>query len=95
MQTYPSHIVRNYFFFSGGSKEIVSYEDIEKFRQDTGASSVMIARAAEWNPSIFRPQGKLDLFEVVRKYLRIVRHGLAFNKPKYVPEFEIRLIFII
>ena len=49
------------------------YKDIEKFRQEAGASSVMIARAAEWNPSIFRVQGKLDLFEVIRRYLRIVR----------------------
>ena len=60
------------FLNSGGSKEIRRYEDIAKFREATGASSVMIARAAEWNTSIFRKEGKLPLFDVVREYLKIV-----------------------
>lgn len=59
-------------FYSGGSKEILCYEDILKFRESTGASSVMIARAAEWNTSIFRKEGKLPLFDVIREYLKIV-----------------------
>lgn len=44
---------------SGGSDEIQSYEDIDKFRNDCGASSVMIARGAQKNISIFRGEGKL------------------------------------
>ena len=63
---------------SGGSKQILCYEDIEKFREECGSSSVMIARAAEWNPSIFRPQGKLDLLHVVREYMRKVSERLGF-----------------
>ena len=31
---------------------------IKKFWKETGASSVMIARAAEWNPSVFSPDDK-------------------------------------
>lgn len=42
---------------NGGSKEIEKYCDILKFREACGASSVMIARAAEWNCSIFRKNG--------------------------------------
>lgn len=43
---------------NGGSKEIKKYEDILKFRELSGSSSVMIARAAEHNVTIFRKEGK-------------------------------------
>lgn len=33
------------------------FGDILKFRELTGASSVMVARAAQWNVSIFRKKG--------------------------------------
>lgn len=42
---------------NGGSRDIEKYEDILKFRKECGSSSVMIARAAEWNVSIFRKEG--------------------------------------
>lgn len=47
---------------NGGSRDIENYNDILKFRQECGASSVMIARAAEWNVSIFRKEGS-DIFK--------------------------------
>uniref|UniRef100_A0A158RDJ5 tRNA-dihydrouridine synthase n=1 Tax=Hydatigena taeniaeformis TaxID=6205 RepID=A0A158RDJ5_HYDTA len=41
---------------NGGSRDTIRlHEDIEFFRQATGASGVMIARAAMWNPAIFAP----------------------------------------
>lgn len=43
---------------NGGSDDIQCYEDIEKFRNDCGASSVMIARGVQKNVSIFRKEGK-------------------------------------
>ncbi|XP_038050372.1 tRNA-dihydrouridine(20) synthase [NAD(P)+]-like isoform X2 [Patiria miniata] len=56
---------------NGGSKEhITTYEDIERFRQQTQASSVMIAREAQWNTSIFRRQGKLPHDDVIKGYLK-------------------------
>ena len=58
------------FIFSGGSGEIKCFEDIEKFKQATGCSSVMLARAAEWNPSIFRREGFVATDDLVRSYLR-------------------------
>lgn len=58
--------------FSGGSKEIKTFGDIEKFRQDTNASSVMLARAAMWNPSIFRKDKCLSIETVIDEFLRIV-----------------------
>ncbi|CRL01559.1 CLUMA_CG014269, isoform A [Clunio marinus] len=56
---------------NGGSKEIEKFSDILQFKKLCGVSSVMIARAAEWNVSIFRPKGMLPLMEVIRKYLAI------------------------
>jgi tRNA-dihydrouridine synthase 2 len=61
---------------SGGSKEIKVFEDIAVFKQATGCSSAMIARAAEWNPTIFRAEGKLPLLEVVKEYVKAVSEFL-------------------
>ena len=45
-----------------------THAGIRKFWKDSGASSVMIARACEWNPSVFRSNGeKADIFEVSSK----------------------------
>lgn len=44
---------------NGASNEIESFEDIEQFRNDCGAASVMIARAAQKNISIFRKEGEI------------------------------------
>ncbi|RZB62221.1 Dus domain containing protein [Asbolus verrucosus] len=57
-------------YSSGGSKEIEVYEDIIKFKNECGCSSVMIARAAEGNCSIFRQRGLLDLEDVIVDYLK-------------------------
>lgn len=43
---------------NGGSRDIEKFSDILKFREQTGASSVMVARAAQWNVSIFNKKGK-------------------------------------
>lgn len=55
---------------NGGSDDVTCFDDIEKFRQVTGASSVMLARASESNPSIFRKEGLLPLDQVIRSFLR-------------------------
>ncbi|XP_062857781.1 tRNA-dihydrouridine(20) synthase [NAD(P)+]-like [Trichomycterus rosablanca] len=56
---------------NGGSVDPVkSYDDIEKFRSATGASSVMLARAAMWNPSIFSKQGMVSVDEAMEEYMK-------------------------
>uniref|UniRef100_A0ABZ3NNK1 Dihydrouridine synthase 2 n=1 Tax=Rattus norvegicus TaxID=10116 RepID=A0ABZ3NNK1_RAT len=56
---------------NGGSHDhIQQHLDIEDFRQATAASSVMVARAAMWNPSIFLKDGLRPLEEVMQKYIR-------------------------
>lgn len=42
---------------NGGSDDIHCFEDIEQFRKDCGAASVMIARGVQKNVSIFRKEG--------------------------------------
>ncbi|OAD54784.1 tRNA-dihydrouridine(20) synthase [NAD(P)+]-like [Eufriesea mexicana] len=55
---------------NGGSKEIQKYSDIFKFKEITGCSSVMLARAAEWNCSIFSKDGLLPMNDVIKSYLK-------------------------
>lgn len=61
-----------YLLTSGGSKEINCYDDIERFKQSTGCTSVMLARAAQWNVSIFRKQGLYSVDQVIHDYLKYV-----------------------
>lgn len=70
--------------FSGGSHDhIHEYVDIEDFRQATAASSVMVARGAMWNPSIFLKEGLWPLEEVMQKYIQYVRL-CAFSKQTFL-----------
>ncbi|XP_034143958.1 tRNA-dihydrouridine(20) synthase [NAD(P)+]-like isoform X2 [Esox lucius] len=67
---------------NGGSLDLIkAHADFEEFRKATGASSVMVARAAMWNPSVFRSQGLLAVEEVMKEYLKYaVRYdNHAFN----------------
>ncbi|CAG2112975.1 unnamed protein product [Medioppia subpectinata] len=57
---------------NGGSDEIGVHADIKRFRQSTGCSSVMIARAAQKNCSIFMARDELlPMDEVIKQYLEL------------------------
>jgi tRNA-dihydrouridine synthase 2 len=53
--------------------DVFKYEDIEKVKQITTCSSVLIARGALWNCSVFQPKPipaidvALDLFDKVTR----------------------------
>ncbi|XP_042294008.1 tRNA-dihydrouridine(20) synthase [NAD(P)+]-like isoform X3 [Sceloporus undulatus] len=70
---------------NGGSHDFIKeYSDIEAFRKATGASSVMIARAAMWNPSIFRKEGPCLLKDVMQEYIKYaVRYDNHYTNTKY------------
>ena len=74
---------------NGGSSNnrnsnINTYEGLRAFWTESGAASVMVARAAEWNPSVFRAEGKLEVAEVMEQYLRLaVSFDYPFNIVKY------------
>lgn len=64
--------------YSGGSLDLVKVNgDIDDFREATGTSSVMLARAAMWNVSIFSKQGPFPVEKIMEEYLKYV--GLLFN----------------
>ncbi|KAL2622596.1 hypothetical protein R1flu_002801 [Riccia fluitans] len=50
--------------------DVFEYEDFQRIKDSTGAASVMVARAACWNVSVFRPQGKLPWEDVKREYVK-------------------------
>ncbi|XP_013884938.1 tRNA-dihydrouridine(20) synthase [NAD(P)+]-like [Austrofundulus limnaeus] len=67
---------------NGGSLDLVkTNSDIENFRRAAGASSVMLARAAMWNASVFSSNGPVLLEQVMEEYLKYaIRYdNHAFN----------------
>lgn len=68
------------FLCSGGSQEIIrEFVDIEAFKSLTAASSVMLARAAMWNPSIFRREGVLSIDDVIHDYIEHVSKPFFYS----------------
>ncbi|XP_051884237.1 tRNA-dihydrouridine(20) synthase [NAD(P)+]-like isoform X2 [Pristis pectinata] len=74
-----------HFCMHGGSQEIIKdFAGIEAFRWATNASSVMVARAAMWNPSIFRKEGLLPAEKVLKEYLTYaIRYDSHYSNTKY------------
>lgn len=69
---------------NGFSKEIMTYRDIQRYKEICGTSSIMIARACEWNCSIFRPQGLLPILDLITMYLKLaVTYDNSFPNTKY------------
>ncbi|XP_067640494.1 tRNA-dihydrouridine(20) synthase [NAD(P)+]-like isoform X2 [Eurosta solidaginis] len=69
---------------NGGSKEFQKYEDLLSFRSKCDASSVMVARAAQLNVSIFRKDGMLPMDDIIVKYLKLsVDYDNAAHNTKY------------
>ncbi|RZC29264.1 tRNA-dihydrouridine(20) synthase [NAD(P)+]-like [Glycine soja] len=50
--------------------DVFEYDDFERIKSATGASSVMVARGALWNASMFSPEGKVSYEAVKREYIR-------------------------
>ena len=65
--------------------DIYTLEDGYNIKKETGANSLMIARGAQNNCSIFRSQGLLPIYDVSKRYIQIAAQ-LDHNKinTKYV-----------
>lgn len=50
--------------------DVTEYSDFQRIKDATGASSVMVARGAVWNASVFRPEGKLFWEDVKKNYVK-------------------------
>ncbi|XP_025021095.1 tRNA-dihydrouridine(20) synthase [NAD(P)+]-like isoform X2 [Python bivittatus] len=70
---------------NGGSHDFIKeYSDLRTFQEATTASSVMVARAAMWNPSVFRKEGSLPLKDVMQEYIKYaVRYDNHYTNTKY------------
>jgi len=74
---------------NGGSSnnrnsQINTNQGIRSFWEETGAASVMVARAAEWNPSVFRSGEREDIMVVIQKYFSYaIEYDYPFNIVKY------------
>ncbi|KAG0183332.1 hypothetical protein DFQ28_000944 [Apophysomyces sp. BC1034] len=65
--------------------DIYTQEDIPKVKAMTNASSVMIARGAQYNPSVFRQGGLLSYEEAVDTYIKkCIDVDNVFQNTKYV-----------
>lgn len=66
--------------------DIYKYSDIETAKNKTGCDSVMIARGAQWNVSIFDKSQELQsLDKIVNEYTTISeKYGNVFQNSKYV-----------
>uniref|UniRef100_UPI00254141F8 tRNA-dihydrouridine(20) synthase [NAD(P)+]-like n=1 Tax=Euleptes europaea TaxID=460621 RepID=UPI00254141F8 len=70
---------------NGGSHDFIKeHSDLEAFRQATAASSVMVARAAMWNPSIFQKEGSRPLNDIIQEYIKYaVWYDNHYTNTKY------------
>lgn len=76
---------------NGGSRDIDKYEDILRFRAICGTTSIMVARSAQQNVSIFRKAGNLPLDDVIIAYLRkCIRFLHQPTKTKYCVQSMLR-----
>ncbi|KAI9471552.1 tRNA-dihydrouridine synthase 2 [Coemansia sp. RSA 1085] len=64
--------------------DIFKYEDAQKARTSTGATSVMTARGAAANPSIFCAKGGIPARDAVVEYVKIAMNvGNPYSNTKY------------
>ncbi|KAH8416366.1 hypothetical protein KR222_000735 [Zaprionus bogoriensis] len=76
---------------NGGSRDMRTYADLHKFQEACGADSVMVARAAQLNVSIFRKEGLLPIDELIEKYLRLcIEYDNAPHNSKYCVQSILR-----
>lgn len=73
------------FLSSGESGNINCYDDIIEFKRRSNASSVMVARSAMHNCSIFRKVGGLvDRDQIISEYLDLaLKYENHFSASKY------------
>ncbi|KNC54894.1 uncharacterized protein AMSG_10549 [Thecamonas trahens ATCC 50062] len=60
------------------------FEDFATMTAATGAASIMVARGAQWNVSLFSPDGMVPPAEVAARYTRLALHwGMAPGNAKF------------
>ena len=69
---------------NGGSNYFTDLKGIQKFQAETNTSGVLVARAAMWNPSIFNPNGPLEMEDIIKEYIEIaMKYDFCYELMKY------------
>ncbi|XP_063901835.1 tRNA-dihydrouridine(20) synthase [NAD(P)+]-like [Zophobas morio] len=70
---------------NGASLDIAVYDDIAAVKQKTGCASVMLARAAQWNPSIFSfGKTTANPLDNAREYIKLaLQYGQDLGNIKF------------
>lgn len=64
--------------------DVFYHREIEELKRESKCSSVMIARGAQWNASVFRAEGMLPVLDVVGEYLDVaMKVKNSFQNTKY------------
>lgn len=64
--------------------DVFSLEHAQRLKDISGVTSFMFARAAQENPSVFRKEGLLPIFDVVKRYIEIsIKTDNVFQNTKY------------
>ena len=80
---YFEHLVKAVNIPIIANGDIFTQDDIERIL-NTGVSSVMLARGAQHNPSVFRREGLVSAREAARKYMEYaVRYDNPYQNAKY------------
>lgn len=62
--------------------DVEDYQDAQRVMREFHVDGAMIARAAESNPSCFRPEGKLPSIDIAREFLEkvLMFHNLSNDR---------------
>jgi tRNA-dihydrouridine synthase 2 len=64
--------------------DLFTKHDIQRLQDLNIVDSFMIARAAQWNPSVFRKEGLLPIEDVMLEYLNLAqRYDIHYKNTKY------------
>lgn len=66
-----------------------THEDVLKFREHCGATSVMVARAAQTNVSIFSPKGLTPQLGLLTEYLKLC---VDYDNPIINTKYSMQII---
>lgn len=65
--------------------DLFSGEDINRLRDLNLVDSFMLARAAQWNPSVFRKDGLLPIEDVMLDYINLAEeYDINYKNAKYI-----------
>ena len=64
--------------------DLFTQSDLHRLKESKWVDSFMLARAAQWNPSVFRKEGLLPISEVMLEYVKLSKlYDMHYKNAKY------------